>query len=48
MYDEVVVEVLEGEKFIEEMNKIMFVVFDWVEGLLLNVEGFEMKYYMKD
>ncbi|WP_429864134.1 DNA polymerase [Enterococcus faecalis] len=48
VHDEAVAEVPEGEKSIEEMNKIMSVVPDWAEGLPLNAEGFETKYYMKD
>ncbi|HAP4262116.1 TPA: DNA polymerase, partial [Enterococcus faecalis] len=48
VHDEAVAEVPEGEKSIEEMNKIMSIVPDWAEGLPLNAEGFETKYYMKD
>ncbi|HCT9589978.1 DNA polymerase [Enterococcus faecalis] len=48
VHDEAVAEVPEGEKSIEEMNKIMSVVPEWAEGLPLNAEGFETKYYMKD
>ena len=48
VHDEAVAEVPDGEKSIEEMNKIMSVVPDWAEGLPLNAEGFETKYYMKD
>ncbi|HAP5478430.1 TPA: DNA polymerase, partial [Enterococcus faecalis] len=48
VHDEAVAEVPEGEKSIEEMNEIMSVVPDWAEGLPLNAEGFETKYYMKD
>ena len=48
MHDEAVAEVPDGEKSIEEMNEIMSVVPEWAEGLPLNAEGFEAKYYMKD
>lgn len=48
VHDEAVAEVPDGEKSIEEMNEIMSVVPEWAEGLPLNAEGFETKYYMKD
>ena len=48
VHDEAVAEVPDGEKSIEEMNEIMSVVPEWAEGLPLNAEGFEAKYYMKD
>lgn len=48
VHDEAVAEVPEGKNSIEEMNEIMSVVPDWAEGLPLNAEGFETKYYMKD
>ncbi|MGK9348997.1 hypothetical protein, partial [Melissococcus plutonius] len=48
VHDEAVAEVQDGEKSIEEMNEIMSVVPEWAEGLPLNAEGFETKYYMKD
>lgn len=48
VHDEAVAEVPDGEKSIEEMNGIMSVVPEWAEGLPLNAEGFETKYYMKD
>jgi DNA polymerase len=48
VHDEAVAEVPDGSHSIEEMNQLMSVVPDWAEGLPLNAEGFETKYYMKD
>lgn len=48
IHDEAVAEVPDGSHSIEEMNELMAVVPDWAEGLPLNAEGFETKYYMKD
>lgn len=48
IHDEAVAEVPDGERSIEEMNRIMSVNPDWSEGLPLSAEGFETKFYMKD
>lgn len=48
VHDEVVAEVPDGEKSIEEMNQLMAVNPDWSDGLPLSAEGFETRYYMKD
>lgn len=48
VHDEVVAEVPDGEKSIEEMNQLMAINPDWSDGLPLSAEGFETKYYMKD
>ena len=48
VHDEVVAEVPDGERSIEEMNQIMSVNPAWSDGLPLSAEGFETKYYLKD
>jgi DNA polymerase len=48
VHDEVIAEVPDKEKSIEEMNKILSVAPAWAEGLPLAAAGFETKFYMKD
>lgn len=48
VHDEAVAEVLDGQKSIEDMNKVMSIVPDWATDLPLAAEGFETTYYMKD
>lgn len=48
VHDEAIAEVPDGERSIEEMNRIMSVNPAWSDGLPLSAEGFETKYYMKD
>lgn len=48
VHDEVVAEVEEGSRSIDEMNVIMSKPISWAEGLPLGADGYETKYYKKD
>jgi DNA polymerase len=46
IHDEVVIET--DSSNIEEVNKIISIVPSWAEGLILDADGFECKFYQKD
>lgn len=48
IHDEVILEVPEGEGSLEDAIAIMTQNEPWNEGLLMNADGFENNYYMKD
>ncbi|WP_100065007.1 DNA polymerase [Miniphocaeibacter massiliensis] len=48
VHDEVVIEIEENKSSIEEVNQVMRVVPDWADGLVLDADGFECKFYQKD
>ena len=48
IHDEVVLEVPQGEGSLEDAVAIMTQNEPWNEGLLMNADGFENNYYMKD
>ncbi len=48
VHDEVVLEVEEGGRDIEEVNAIMAEPVAWAEGLPLSADGYETNYYKKD
>lgn len=48
IHDEVVLEVPKGEGSLEDAVSIMTQNEPWNEGLLMNADGFENNYYMKD
>ncbi len=48
VHDEVVIEAQEGTRTIEEVNEIMAEPVEWAEGLPLDADGYETKYYKKD
>lgn len=48
IHDEVVLEVPKGEGSLEDAVAIMTQNEPWNEGLLMNADGFENNYYMKD
>ena len=47
VHDEVVIEVPEEEECLGKISELMTVTPKWAEGLKLNAEGFECKYYKK-
>ncbi|MBO6182654.1 MAG: hypothetical protein J6N44_03545 [Acidaminococcaceae bacterium] len=48
IHDEVVLEVPDGVSSVEEACAIMAEVPEWAEGLVLNADGYECKFYQKD
>lgn len=48
VHDEVVLEVPEGERCVDEVNGIMAVNPEWASGLPLSAAGFESPFYKKD
>jgi len=48
VHDEVICEMPEGQGSLEEAIAIMTQNVSWNEGLVLNADGFETNYYMKD
>lgn len=48
VHDEVVLEVPEGVSSVEEVCTIMAETPAWAEGLVLNADGFECRFYKKD
>ncbi len=48
VHDEVVLEVPEGVSSVEEVCAIMAETPVWADGLILNADGFECKFYKKD
>ena len=46
IHDEVVIE--NNSSSVEEVNKIMSVVPNWADGLILDADGFECEFYKKD
>ena len=48
VHDEAVLEVPEGESSVEEVCAIMAETPAWAEGLILNADGYECKFYKKD
>ena len=46
VHDEVVIE--SNSSSVEEVNKIMSLVPEWADGLVLDADGFEAKFYKKD
>lgn len=48
VHDEVICEMPNGEKSLQDAIQIMCAPASWNEGLILNADGFENEYYMKD
>lgn len=48
VHDEVIIEAKEGEGSLKEVCDIMAKPITWAEGLPLNAEGYETKFYKKD
>lgn len=48
VHDEVIIEAKEGEGSLKEVCEIMAKPISWAEGLPLNAEGYETKFYKKD
>ncbi len=48
VHDEVVMEVPEGASSVEEVCVIMAETPVWADGLVLNADGFESRFYKKD
>ena len=48
VHDEVVLEVSNGQRTIEEVCNIMAIAPDWATGLPLRADGYECNFYKKD
>lgn len=48
IHDEVILEMLEGKGSLDDAVRIMCQNEPWNEGLVMNADGFEAKYYQKD
>ena len=48
VHDEVILEMPEGKGSLADAVRIMCEPIPWAEGLLLNADGYETKYYRKD
>ena len=46
VHDEVIIEA--EENLVEKICRLMAIVPDWAEGLVLNADGYECLFYMKD
>ena len=46
VHDEVIIEA--EEDLVEKICRLMAIVPDWAEGLVLNADGYECSFYMKD
>lgn len=48
VHDEVIIEIQDEKSSVEEVCKIMSQTPSWIDGLLLNADGFESKFYKKE
>lgn len=48
VHDELILDVPKDQGSLEEVNKIFGIPIEWADGLILNADGYECNFYMKD